>query len=53
MGDRPTAAAHDLYYLRCVCCKTFLFALPAFDINTQIIGMHNDINKVKKKLGVW
>ncbi len=50
--DQPTASAREMYYLRCTSCKTFLFVLPLFDINTQIKNLHDEVIKIKQKFRI-
>lgn len=51
--DFPSKGAFWMYYMRCSECKTFLQALPVYDTNGLLGTIQEDINKIKKKIGVY
>lgn len=51
--DFPSSAAFKMQYIRCSSCKTFLQALPFLHTNALIETLQADIDKLKKKMGIY
>jgi phage FluMu protein Com len=51
--DFPSKAAFKMQYIRCSSCNTFLQALSYLNTNALIETLQADIEKLKKKMGVY
>lgn len=49
---RPIGTDSAFMYLQCSHCKTFLQALYINNTNIMVDNVHNDIKKIKDKLGI-
>lgn len=50
--DFPTNASWVMQYIRCSVCKSFLQALYVDNVSLQVKNLHEDVRKIKVKIGI-
>jgi transposase-like protein len=51
--DAPASSKWKFQYLRCSSCKTFLGLVPSRHTNAIVDDIKEDVDKIKRKLGVY